>query len=90
MADALKNIRSKFVNSVSKEVIHQLLDDLLEDQVLNDGEVEHIKEGASMRAEKARSLMDMVRKKGDAASNTMIKRLKERDPVLFKDLDLDS
>ncbi|KAL4660547.1 Caspase-1 precursor [Arapaima gigas] len=90
MADTLKNIRSKFVSSVSKTVIHQLLDDLLDDKILNDGEVEHIKDGTSMRAEKARSLIDMVRNKGDTASHILIKRLKEQDPMLSKNLGLDS
>ncbi|RXM93736.1 Caspase-1 [Acipenser ruthenus] len=58
--------------------------------VLNDGEVEDVKEGQTRTKDKARCLIDMVRKKGAAASEKFISRIKERDPSLYHTLQLDS
>ncbi|XP_070761637.1 caspase a-like [Enoplosus armatus] len=91
MADKeLFGVRSKFVDKVSKELISQLLDDILEDGVLNDGEKDSILEDNNSRADKARCLIDMVRRKGDEASKKMIARLKSRDPSLYSELGLSS
>ncbi|KAJ8367265.1 hypothetical protein AAFF_G00323590 [Aldrovandia affinis] len=86
----LATVRAQFVKSVSDPVIKQLLDDLLEDKVLNDGEQETVIQENRMRADQARSLIDMVRKKGPEASEKLISRLKERDRVLFDQLGLGS
>lgn len=88
MADQLARVRSKFVSNVGKEVINQLLDDLLEDNVLNEGEKDSVLEENNSRADKARSLIDSVKKKGDPASNKMITHLYNRDPTLFINLNL--
>ncbi|XP_047449343.1 caspase a-like [Mugil cephalus] len=88
MAAELFRVRSKFIEKVSKEMISQLLDDLLEDSILNDGEREAILEEHQSRVERARALIDPVRKKGDVASRKMIARLQARDPTLFSELGL--
>ncbi|XP_030007443.1 caspase-1-like [Sphaeramia orbicularis] len=89
MADKqLQKVRTKFVDKVSQTVISQLLDGLLEDFVLNDGEREAIVEGNSIRADQARSLIDTVKNKGDCASRRMITHLKSRDPHFFVTLGL--
>ncbi|KAM9453947.1 caspase a-like isoform 1-T1 [Salvelinus alpinus] len=89
MADkVLSNARKTFIDSVTKPVIKQLLDDLLEDKVLNDEETESVTEENSTRAEQARCLIDMVRKKGSKASEKMIARIQERDPVLYDKMSL--
>uniref|UniRef100_A0A8C7CV26 CARD domain-containing protein n=1 Tax=Oncorhynchus kisutch TaxID=8019 RepID=A0A8C7CV26_ONCKI len=64
--------RITFIDSVTKPVIKQLLDDLLEDQVLNDEETESVTEENSTKTKQARCLIDMVRKKGRKASEKMI------------------
>uniref|UniRef100_A0A8K9VGM3 Caspase-1 n=1 Tax=Oncorhynchus mykiss TaxID=8022 RepID=A0A8K9VGM3_ONCMY len=79
----LSKARKTFIDSVTKPVIKQLLDDLLEDKVLNDEETESVTEENSTRAEQARCLIDMVRKKGSKASDKMIARVQERDPGLY-------
>ncbi len=79
-------MRTAFVEKVSKEIISQLLDDLLEDGVLNDGEKDSILEENRSRADRARCLIDTVRKKGDDASRKMIARLNSRDPALYSTL----
>uniref|UniRef100_A0A3Q2TN46 CARD domain-containing protein n=1 Tax=Fundulus heteroclitus TaxID=8078 RepID=A0A3Q2TN46_FUNHE len=83
--DDLENLRTSFVESCSKVVINQLLDDLLGDGVINDEEKESILENQS-RANKARNLIDVVRKKGNEASRKMIVHFKQRDPMLFSEL----
>uniref|UniRef100_A0A8C8I7C9 CARD domain-containing protein n=1 Tax=Oncorhynchus tshawytscha TaxID=74940 RepID=A0A8C8I7C9_ONCTS len=75
-----------FIDSVTKPVIKQLLDDLLEDKVLNDEETESVTGENSTRAEQARCLIDMVRRKGSKASDKMISRVQERDPGLHNKL----
>uniref|UniRef100_A0A0E9W4B6 CARD domain-containing protein n=1 Tax=Anguilla anguilla TaxID=7936 RepID=A0A0E9W4B6_ANGAN len=88
MADELLNIRSKFVAKVSPAVLKQLTDDLLQEKVLNDGEVGEVIEGPSTTMDKARAFIDMVRKKGDEASSQLKRCLQTRDPALFKELGL--
>uniref|UniRef100_A0A8C7TYI1 Caspase a n=1 Tax=Oncorhynchus mykiss TaxID=8022 RepID=A0A8C7TYI1_ONCMY len=74
---------------VTKPVIKQLLDNLLEDRVLNDEETDSVKEENSTKTKQARCLIDMVRKKGRKASEKMIARVQERDPGLYDKLGLD-
>uniref|UniRef100_A0A3Q0S396 CARD domain-containing protein n=1 Tax=Amphilophus citrinellus TaxID=61819 RepID=A0A3Q0S396_AMPCI len=89
MADKeLHRVRTGFVEKVSETVIKQLLDDLAEDRVLNDGECESILERNTTRADKARCLIDIVKRKGPKASNTMIAHFQRREPLLFDNLGL--
>uniref|UniRef100_A0AAY5KJC1 CARD domain-containing protein n=1 Tax=Esox lucius TaxID=8010 RepID=A0AAY5KJC1_ESOLU len=89
MDQKLSQVRNEFVARVSKPVISQLLDDLLEDKVLNEEEKDSVKEENNARAEQARCLIDMVRKKGPQASKKMIGRVQERDSVLYESLGLE-
>uniref|UniRef100_A0A671UY74 Caspase a n=1 Tax=Sparus aurata TaxID=8175 RepID=A0A671UY74_SPAAU len=84
----LTRVRSDFVGSVSKAVIKLLLDDMLDDAILNDGEKESILEENPARADQARDLIDTVKKKGDDASRKFIERIKNRDNSLFSKLGL--
>ena len=79
----LIRMRTVFVERASREVINQLLDDLFEDGVLNDGEKDSVLEENRTRADKARCLIDLVRKKGQVASKKMVSYLQQRDPLLF-------
>lgn len=67
----------------SREVINQLLDDLFEDGVLNEGEKDSILEENKTRADKARSLIDAVRRKGQVTCKKMMSHIQKRDPSLF-------
>uniref|UniRef100_A0A3Q2PPU9 Caspase-1-A n=2 Tax=Fundulus heteroclitus TaxID=8078 RepID=A0A3Q2PPU9_FUNHE len=82
MAATLMENRTRFVDRCSKEVINQLLDDLLLDGIINDGEKESILEENNSRADKARNLIDVVRMKGDVPSMALINHLQQRDPML--------
>ncbi|XP_039986312.1 caspase a-like isoform X2 [Xiphias gladius] len=84
----LVRVRRDFVDRVTKELINQLLDNLLEDGIVNNGEKDSILEENSSRASKARCLIDTVRMKGDGASRRMIAHLQSRDPTLFSELGL--
>ncbi|XP_033986890.1 caspase-1-like [Trematomus bernacchii] len=90
MADELKRIRVTFVDSANRELIKELLDGLLEDGVLNDGQKDSILEENPSTKDKARALIDTVKKKGDAASNKMIALLLSKDPTLHAALGLSS
>ncbi|KAM4742127.1 caspase a-like [Anableps anableps] len=91
MADKeLARVRTKFVGKVSKPIIKQLLDDLLEDRLLNDGEVESVLEDNTAKADMARCLIDTVRRKGDKASRMLIEHIENRDPALYAELELSS
>ncbi|KAJ8280327.1 hypothetical protein GJAV_G00053260 [Gymnothorax javanicus] len=90
MADEqLLRVRKEFVDRASRDVIMQLLDDLLEDGILNDGEKDALIEENRTTANRARCLIDKVRKKGSPASQALINRLQNRDPALFEELNLD-
>uniref|UniRef100_A0A3Q1GJZ6 CARD domain-containing protein n=1 Tax=Acanthochromis polyacanthus TaxID=80966 RepID=A0A3Q1GJZ6_9TELE len=84
---ALLEIRSSFINGTSGPVLNSLLDKLMEKKVLTDSERESADEMKN-RSDKARYVIDTVRKKGDAASSEMIEFLCELDPFLCKHLDL--
>ncbi|XP_033488747.2 NACHT, LRR and PYD domains-containing protein 1 homolog [Epinephelus lanceolatus] len=86
----LARLRPRLVNRVSTELINQLLDDLLEDGVLNDGEKDSILQDNSTSANRARHLIDMIRMKGRKASRKLLTHLQSRDPMLCADLGLPS
>uniref|UniRef100_A0A3B5LXD4 CARD domain-containing protein n=1 Tax=Xiphophorus couchianus TaxID=32473 RepID=A0A3B5LXD4_9TELE len=88
LEDKLKAIRPGFVEKSSKELINQLLDDLLGDKIFNDGEKDSILEEKKSRADKARALIDSVCRKGDQASQKMMVHFQNRDPTLFSELGL--
>lgn len=89
LAEVLFKVRNDFTERATKPVIKQLLGDLLTEKILNDMESESIEEEYTARADKAKALIDTVRKKGDAASERMIAHLKRRDPALYTTLGLD-
>ncbi|XP_042281438.1 caspase-1-like [Thunnus maccoyii] len=89
MADKeLFKMRSKFVENVNRELIKQLLDDLLKDGVVNRGEKNSILEDNTNTADMARCLIDTVMGKGDEASRKMIAHLQHRDSMFYKNLSL--
>uniref|UniRef100_A0A3Q0QS83 CARD domain-containing protein n=1 Tax=Amphilophus citrinellus TaxID=61819 RepID=A0A3Q0QS83_AMPCI len=74
------------ISLVSKEILTQLLDALLTNRVLNDSEKASIEERTTVTADKARDLIDRVRKKGDKACEIMIEHLRTIDPTLSSEL----
>ncbi|XP_040194222.1 caspase-1-A-like isoform X2 [Rana temporaria] len=82
MADQLHKIRKGLVEGCNKALIKSLLDDLLEQKILNDGEVELINEEYPVPNDKMRALVDTVRKKGNASSNFLIQQVAKRDSML--------
>ncbi|XP_037636216.1 NACHT, LRR and PYD domains-containing protein 1 homolog [Sebastes umbrosus] len=86
--EALARVRSKLVEKMSRELINQLLDDLLEDGVLNEGEKDSVLQENNTTANRARHLIDMVKNKGREASRKMFTHLRRRDPSLSDQLGL--
>uniref|UniRef100_A0A8C9YCP2 CARD domain-containing protein n=1 Tax=Sander lucioperca TaxID=283035 RepID=A0A8C9YCP2_SANLU len=79
-------VRTQFVNGVTEPVLNQLLDKLLQVEVINDAEMEWIK--PKLRADKARDVIDTVRRKGAKASSVLTAALCQLDPFLSKELNL--
>ncbi|XP_053183734.1 NACHT, LRR and PYD domains-containing protein 1a-like [Scomber japonicus] len=84
--ERLKEARTQFVSRVSEPNLDQLLDKLLEFGVINDGEMESAR--TETRADKARKVIDMVRRKGSDASSFFIVALRVVDPHLSRLLKL--
>ncbi|CAI5678942.1 unnamed protein product [Oreochromis niloticus] len=85
-AEKLRRARTNFIDKVSDPVLNKLLDELQHVTVLTDAEGEATR--AKPRGEKARDLIDMVRKKGAEASSKMISVFYANDPYLCKELGL--
>ncbi|XP_029979260.1 caspase recruitment domain-containing protein 8-like [Sphaeramia orbicularis] len=83
----LLDVLSGFIHGVSEPNLKSLLDKLLEKGVVSDAEMDEVK-GMQTRADKARFVIDTVRRKGKKASSEMIEFLRELDPYLCDDLDL--
>ncbi|KAG7231368.1 hypothetical protein INR49_012208 [Caranx melampygus] len=83
----LLNTRSSFIDAISEPVLKSLLDHLLERKVMTDSEVESVDKMMN-RGDKARLVIDTVRKKGEAASSEMIEFLCKVDPFLCEHLGL--
>ncbi|XP_029379859.1 NACHT, LRR and PYD domains-containing protein 12-like isoform X2 [Echeneis naucrates] len=84
--EKLLSIRTQFVSRVSDAVLRRLLDKLLELGVITDEEMECA--GAANRADRARAVIDMTRKKGSQASLALIAALHEEDSCLSAQLNL--
>ncbi|XP_034721727.1 caspase-1-like [Etheostoma cragini] len=84
--ERLRSVRTQFITRVSEAVLDQLLDQLLEREVLTDGERESM--AVRARADKARDLMDTVRRKGPGACSELISALRNADRCLSGTLKL--
>ncbi|GAA6236312.1 NACHT, LRR and PYD domains-containing protein 12-like, partial [Lates japonicus] len=84
--EKLRSVRKEFINRVSEAVLNQLLDKLLELGVVNDEEMQAVR--TKTRADKARDVIDTVRRKGAEAGSVLISALCEVDPCLSRELTL--
>ena len=73
---------------VTTSVIKGLLDDLWQQNVFSTEEKDSVMEGQTIRADRARCLIDMVMGKGERASQAMIDSMKKRDEHLCSTLGL--
>ncbi|XP_028435637.1 NACHT, LRR and PYD domains-containing protein 12 [Perca flavescens] len=80
--EKLFSVRIQFLNRVTEPVLNQLLDKLLERHVINDAEMQSVRTKA--REDKARDVIDTVRRKGAIASSVLIAALCQVDPCLFR------
>uniref|UniRef100_A0A665V9W8 FIIND domain-containing protein n=1 Tax=Echeneis naucrates TaxID=173247 RepID=A0A665V9W8_ECHNA len=83
----LLDIRTSFIDGVSEPVLKSLLDHLLQKEVIADCEMGSMK-GIWDHFDKARSVIDLVRNKGEAASSIMIEFLCKKDPFFSEHLGL--
>ena len=86
----LKSKRKVFIQSVSTGTINGLLDGLLEERVLNQEEMEKVRNENDTAMDKARDLIDSVIRKGHQASQILINQIVEVDLQLAGKLGLAS
>ncbi|KAM3614370.1 uncharacterized protein V6R79_013267 [Siganus canaliculatus] len=84
--ERLLSVRRDFIARVSDSNLNQILDRLLDRQIVNDEEYASAR--ALTRADKARTVIDAVRRKGTLASSVLISALCEVDPHLSRELNL--
>ncbi|MGH0167354.1 UNVERIFIED_CONTAM: hypothetical protein FKN15_052394 [Acipenser sinensis] len=84
----LQTVRTDFIDGVNDAIIQDLLDDMLQIRVLNDSEMEAVRQGENRTRDKARCLIDMVRRKGSSARERLLSKLEKRDPTLYHKLGL--
>ncbi|XP_056246452.1 NACHT, LRR and PYD domains-containing protein 12-like isoform X2 [Seriola aureovittata] len=84
--EMLMSVRTQFISRVSEPVLRKLLDKLLERGVITDDEMESA--ATLNRPDKARVVIDMVRRKGSQASSALIAALYEEDSCLSAELHL--
>uniref|UniRef100_A0A3Q3SA67 CARD domain-containing protein n=1 Tax=Mastacembelus armatus TaxID=205130 RepID=A0A3Q3SA67_9TELE len=82
----LSSVRTQFVKDVSEPVLNQLLDKILQQVVINQEEM--VSARGKTRADRARVVIDMVRRKGTEASSVLIDGLCQLDPHLSRTLNL--
>lgn len=85
--ERLQEVRVSLIERVSVPVLKSLLDKLFEKKVIADLEMEEA-DGKQSRADRARFVIDTVRRKGEVASSEMIRILCEDDPFLCENLGL--
>ncbi|XP_069325095.1 caspase-1-like [Eulemur rufifrons] len=91
MADkVLKEKRRQFILSVGTGTINGLLDELLEKRVLNQEEMEKVRDENATVMDKARALIDAVIRKGPNASRIFIMHICNDDCCLAQMLGLSS
>ena len=86
----LKEKRNLFVHSVGMGTINGLLDELLEKRVLNQAEMEKVRDENATVMDKARALIDSVIPKGSQACQICISHIREDDSLLAGTLGLSS
>ncbi|XP_055513969.1 caspase-1-A-like [Leucoraja erinacea] len=84
----LKEQRTALVKGLSKAVIADLVDEMLEAKVINTSECEEILQANVTTKDRARCLIDIVWKKGHGASEKLIQSLNNADAELCKNLGL--
>ncbi|XP_042073060.1 caspase-1-A isoform X2 [Haplochromis burtoni] len=78
--------RNYLVENLSKSTFKDLLDDLLQDKVLSDAERDEILETTPVTKDRARNLVDVVKRKGEQAVSCFLDHLEKRDENLYKNL----
>ncbi|XP_033955557.1 protein NLRC3-like isoform X3 [Pseudochaenichthys georgianus] len=80
----VRSVRTEFIQRVTPPVLNNLLDRLFDLGVINDSEMTSAR--AKLENERARDVVDMVRKKGAAACRVLIDALEKEDLYLYSDL----
>uniref|UniRef100_A0A5F8H2R4 CARD domain-containing protein n=1 Tax=Monodelphis domestica TaxID=13616 RepID=A0A5F8H2R4_MONDO len=84
----LKEKKNMFVESVNKDIINGLLDDLLESGMITQEKMEELRDENVTMMDKALALIEYVIWKGPEACQLLIKSIWHRDPHLARKMNL--
>ncbi|KAK1887189.1 Caspase-1-A [Dissostichus eleginoides] len=79
--------RSELSNGISPATLEKLLDVLIESKILTDEQIASV--SAKPQEERAREVLQMVQYKGRDPSTILLSALREVDPVICKELEID-
>ncbi|KAK5927466.1 hypothetical protein CgunFtcFv8_012621 [Champsocephalus gunnari] len=79
--------RSALSNGISPATLEKLLDVLIENKILTDEQIASV--SAKPQEERAREVLQMVQYKGRDPSTILLAALREVDPVICKELEID-
>lgn len=86
----LRQYRTLLIEKISSANLVDLLDDLLDVNVLSDSEKDFILESKSVKRDEVRTLIDMVKNKGEEAAKHFFNSLKKVNEALYKQMDTKS
>lgn len=90
LEERLRQYRTLLIEKISSPNLEALLDDLLGVNVLSDSEKDYILQSQSVQRNEVRTLIDMVKNKGEEAIKHFFNSLKKVDGALYKQMDTKS
>lgn len=86
----LRQYRTLLIEKINSPNLEALLDDLFGVNVLSDSEKDYILQSQSVQRNEVRTLIDMVRNKGEEAAKHFFNSLKKVNEDLYKQMDTKS
>lgn len=90
LEERLRQYRTLLIEKISSPNLEALLDDLLGVNVLSDSEKDYILQSQSVQRNEVRTLIDMVKNKGEEAAQHFFNSLKKVNGDLYKQMDTKS
>lgn len=90
LGERLRRNRTLLIEKINSANLMALLDHLLDVNVLSDSEKDEILQSQSVQRNEVRTLIDMVKNKGEAAIKHFFNGLKKVNEALYKQMDTKS
>lgn len=90
LGERLRRNRTLLIEKINSANLMELLDHLLDVNVLSDSEKDEILQSQSVQRNEIRTLIDMVKNKGEEAAQHFFNSLKKVNGALYKQMDTKS